>query len=318
MFFFAFADPTAAFSASDVAATTPEIWGDYILEANFPKAVLANFFTDLSYLAEEEGDTIHVPDIYTNTFSASTQSTQGNGVVDQSPAQVDVTLSINTHSYVAWLFGDKTIKQLAMKEKLNEAYAREAKNVLMQALEDALAALWSSLSTNVIGDTTTVLSDAEIRDAINALDTLNYDLTETAFFFHPFVYWTQLGGIAKYYSQYSSNFNFIRTGNFGPGDASRGLRGVLYDQPCYVTSRIVSGLQTYRNLFAHKSAFGYARQTPGVGGGMGFSANGIRVQADYLLQNLGMLTVVDMMYGVAVLREAAGVVVNANSTAKTS
>lgn len=318
MFFFAFADPTAAFSAADVAATTPEIWGDYIMEPNFPKAVLANFFTDLSYLAEEEGDVIHVPDIYTNTFSASTQSTQGNGVVDQSPAQVDVTLSINTHSYVAWLFGDKTIKQLAMKEKLNEAYAREAKNVLMQALEDALAALWSSLSTNVIGDTTTVLSDAEIRDAINALDTLNYDLTETAFFFHPFVYWTQLGGIAKYYSQYSSNFNFIRTGNFGPGDASRGLRGVLYDQPVYVTSRIVSGLQTYRNLFAHKSAFGYARQTPGVGGGMGVSANGIRVQADYLLQNLGMLTVVDMMYGVAVLREAAAVVVNANSTAKTS
>lgn len=315
---FNFADPAAAFSAADVAASTPEIWGDYIMEANFPKAIFANFFTDLSYLAEAEGDTIHVPDIYTNTFTASTQSTQGNGVVDQSPAQVDVTLSIDTHSYVAWLFGDKTIKQLANKEKLNEAYAKEAKNVLMVDLEDALAALWSSLSTNVIGDTTTVLSDAEIRDAINALDTLDYDLTETAFFFHPFVYWTQLGGIAKYYSQYSSNFNFIRTGNFGPGDASRGLRGVLYDQPCYVTSRIVSGLQTYRNLFAHKSAFGYARQTPGVGGGMGMSVNGIRIQADYLLQNLGMLTVVDMMYGVAVLREEAGVVVNANSTAKTS
>ena len=315
---FAFPDPTAAFSAADVAASTPEIWGDYIMEPNFPKAVLANFFMDLSYLMEDEGDTLHVPDIYTNTFSASTQSTQGNGVVDQSPAQVDVTLAVDTHSYVAWLFGDKTIKQLANKEKLNEAYARQAKNVLMVDLEDALAALWSSLSTNVIGDTTTVLSDAEVRDSINALDTLDYDLTETAFFFHPFVFWTQLGGIAKYYSQYSSNFNFIRNGNFGPGDASRGLRGVLYDQPCYVTSRIVTGLQTYRNLFAHKSAFGYARTTPGVGGGMGFSANGIRVQADYLLQNLGMLTVVDMIYGVAVLREEAAVVVNANSTAKTS
>lgn len=315
---FAFASPTAAFSAADVAASTPEIWGDYIQEPNFPKAVLANFFTDLSYLMEEEGDTLHVPDIYTNVFTASTQSTQGNGVVDQSPAQVDVTLSVDTHSYVAWLFGDQTIKQLANKEKLNAAYAREAKNVLMVALEDALAALWSSLSTNVVGDTTTTLSDAEIRDSINALDTLDYDLTETAFFFHPFVFWTQLGGIAKYYSQYSSNFNFIRQGNFGPGDASRGLRGVLYDQPVYVTSRIVSGLQTYRNLFAHKSAFGYARQTPGVGGGMGMSVNGIRIQADYLLQNLGMLTVVDMMHGEAVLRETAAVVVNANSTAKTS
>lgn len=315
---FNFADPAAPFSGADVAASTPEIWGDFILEPNFPKAVLANFFTDLSYLMEDEADVLHVPNIYTNVFTASTQSTQGNGVVDQSPAQVDVTLTVDTHSYVAWLFGDRTIKQLAKSLKLNEAYAREAKNVLMQALEDGLAALWSSLSTNSVGDTTTVLSDAEVRDAINALDTLEYDLTETAFFFHPFVFWTQLGGIAKYYSQYSSNFNFIRTGNFGPGDASRGLRGVLYDQPCFVTPRIVSGLQTYRNLFAHKSAFGYARQTPGVGGGMGMSANGIRVQSDYLLQNLGMLTVVDMLWGVAVLREAAAVVVNANSSAKMS
>ena len=315
---FNFPDPAAPFSGADVAASTPEIWGDYLLEPNFPKAVLANFFTDLSYLMEDEGDTLHVPDIYTNTFTASTQTTQGNGVVDQSPAQVDVTLSVDTHAYIAWLFGDKTIKQLAKSLKLNEAYAREAKNVLMVELEDALASLWSSLTTNTVGDTTTVLSDAEIRDSINILDTLDFDLTETAFFFHPFVFWTQLGGIAKYYSQYSSNFNFIRTGNFGPGDASRGLRGVVYDQPCYVTSRIVSGLQTYRNLFAHKSAFGYARQTPGVGGGMGISANGIRVQSDYLLQNLGMLTVVDMVYGTAVLRENGAVVVNANSSAKTS
>ena len=314
----AFPDPTAAFTAADVAASTPEIWGDFLLEPNFPKAVLANFFTDLSYLMEDGGDVLHVPNIYTNTFSASTQSTEGNGVVDQSPAQVDVTLNVDTHIYVAWIFGDKTIKQLAKSYRLNEKYAKEAMNVLMVELEDSLAALWSSLTTNTVGDTATALSDAEIRDAIEKLDSLDYDLTETAFFVHPFVFWTQLGGIAKYYSQYSSNFNFIRTGNFGPGDASRGLKGVLYDQPVYTTSRIVSGLQTYRNLFAHREAFGFARQTPGVGGGEGITPSGIRVQADYLLQNLGMLTVADMIYGVAVLREAAAVLVNANSTAKTS
>ena len=314
----AFPNPTAAFTAADVAATTPEIWGDYMLEPTFPKAVLANFCVDLSYLVEEGGDTLHVPNIYTNTFSASTQANEGDGVVDQSPAQVDVTLAIDTHSYVAWLFGDKTIKQLAFSEQLNKKYADEAMNVLMVALEDSLAALWSSITTNVVGDTATVLSDAEIRDAINALDSLNVDLTETAFFFHPFVFWTQLGGISKYYSQYSSNFNFIRDGAFGKMDQSRGLRGVLYDQPCYITTRIVSGLQTYRNLFLHKEAFGYARQTPGIGGGTGNTASGIRVQSDYLLQNLGMLTVADQIYGVAVLRESFAVLVNANSTAKMS
>lgn len=289
-----------------------------MLEPKFPKAVLANFCTDLSYLVEENGDVLHVPNLYTNVFTASSQTTEGNGVVDQSPAQVDVTLNIDTHKYVAWIFGDKTIKQLAHKEKLNQGYAEEAMNVLMVALEDSLAALWSSITTNVVGDTATVLSDAEIRDAINALDSLDLELTETAFFFHPFVFWTQLGGISKYYSQYSSSFNFIRDGAFGKMDASRGLRGVLYDQPVFVTTRIVSGLQTYRNLFLHKEAFGYARQTPGIGGGTGSSPSGMRVQAAYLLQNLGMLTVVDEIYGVAVLRENAAVLLNANSTAKTS
>lgn len=313
----AFANPTAAFSAADVAATTPEIWGDYMLEPKFPKAVLANFCLDLSYLMADGGDTLHVPDIYTNVFSAQTQTNPGDGVVDASPAQVDVTLAVDTHKYVAWIFGDKTIKQLAHSDKLNRLYAEEAMNVLMVALEGSLAALWSSITTNTVGDTITVLSDAEIRDAINALDSEDMELTETAFFFHPFVFWTQLGGISKYYSQYSSNFNFIRDGSFGKMDASRGLRGVLYDQPVFVTTQIVSGLQTYRNLFLHKDAFGYARQTPGVMG-EGSSASGIRVQSDYLLQNLGMLTVADMLYGTAVLREKAAVLVNANSTAKMS
>lgn len=313
----AFPNPTAAYTAADVAAMTPEIWTPIVNEPNFPKAVLMNFFTDLSEYAQDGGDTLHVPNIYTNIFTASSQTNEGDGVVDQSPAQVDVTLSIATHSYVAWIIGDMTMKQLARFYNLNEKYAREAKNVLTVAVEQSLAALWSSLTTNVVGDTATVLSDAEIRDAINALDSLNYDLNETAFFFHPFVFWTQLGGIAKYYSQYASNLNFIRTGNFGNGDPSRGLRGMLYDQPCYVTTNIVSGLQTYRNLFAHKSAFGFAFQTPGMGGGEG-NGDRFRVQADYLLQNLGMLTVVDTIFGTGVLREAAAVVVNANNTAKTS
>lgn len=314
----AFPNPTAAFSAADVAATTPAIWGDFMLEPKFPKAVLANFFTDLSYLMEDGGNLLHVPNIYTNKFTASTQANEGDGVIDQSPAQVDVQLSVNLHYYVAWIFGDATIKQLAYSEKLNKLYAEEAMNVLMVALEDALAALWSSLSTNIVGDTATVLSDAEIRDAINALDSLDLELSETAFFFHPFVFWTQLGGISKYYSQYSSNLNFIRDGVFGKMDMSRGLRGILYDQPCYVTTRIVSGLQTYRNIYAHNTAFGYVRQTPGMGGGEGSSPSGIRVQSDYLLQNLGMLTVADALLGVAVLRESAACVVNANSTAKMS
>lgn len=313
----AFADPTAPYTAADLASMIPEIWSPIVNEPNFPKAVASNFFTDLSAYATEGGDRIHVPNIYTNIFTASTQSTQGNAVVDQSPATVDVYLDIDTHKYVAWIIGKKDMKQLATKYALNEKYAREAKNVLTVALEDSLFALWSSITTNVVGDTATVLTDNEIVSAIEDLDTLDYDLEETAFFFHPFVYWRQIVTISKYYTWNTSQLPVVRTGNFGTMDKSRGLKGQIYGQPIYTSNRVVKGLSTYRNLFAHPSALGFAIQSNGTSSEMGGVAR-INVDAQYLLQNLGTLTVADIIYGVAVLREPAIVLLNANDTAITS
>lgn len=302
----AFSDPTAAYTAADLAAMIPEIWTDIVNEPNFPKAVAMNFFTDLSSFATEGGDRFHVPNIYTNIFTASTQSTQGNAVVDQSPAQVDVYLDVDTHKYVAWIIGKKDMKQLASKYMLNEKYAREAKNVLTVAIEDSIFGLYSSLTTNVVGDTATVVTDNEIVGSIEKLASLDYDLEQTAFFFHPFVYWRQIVTIAKYYTWNTSQIPVLRDGNFGPMDKSRSLQGQIYGQPVFTSTRVIKGLSTYRNLFAHPSAFGFAIQA------------GMSVDAQYLLQNLGMLTVVDVIYGVAVLREPAAVLLNSNDTAVTS
>lgn len=315
----AFSSPTAAFTNSDAVAFIPEVWSNIVNEPNFPKAVISNFVTDLSPFMAEDSDICHVPDIYTNVFTVQTQSTQGNAVVDASPTSVDTTLTVNLHKYIAWIMGDLTIKQLKKSYALNEKYAREAKNLLTQALEDSLFGLWSSVSTSVVGDTATVLTDLEIRTAIKDLDVLNYDLTETAFFFHPTVYWMQVAGIQKYYDTSISAINngVIRTGNFGPMDTSRGYRGMLYGQPIYTSSRVVGGLNTYRNLFLHPSAFGFAIQSSGSASDMGSAAR-IRVQSDYMLSNLGTLTVADIIYGVAVLREPAAVLVNAKLNATTS
>lgn len=305
---------TDAFTNADVAAMIPEIWSTIVNEPNFPKAVLSNFVTDLSEFMMDGGDIVHVPNIYTNEFSVSTQSTQGAEVTTQGPAQVDTTLTVNLHKYIAWIFGDLTIKQLWSRYNLNEKYAREAKNLLTQALEDSLAALWSSISTNTVGDTATVLTDLEVRTAIEKLDEANFDLMECAFFFHPFVYWNQLGGIAKYYDKQQSGFTFIMDGNFGPMDKSRGLRGQLYGIPIFTTSRIVSGLQTYRNLLLHRSAFGFAVQSLGSATDMGDKGY-VRVQAENAIRNLGVLSVADIIYGVGILREPGAVLINANATA---
>lgn len=321
MFMFMFAVTSDPFTNTDLAAMISERWAPIVNEPNFPKAVLANFFVNLSEFMDENSDICHVPNIYTNLLgnsgAARTQSTQGAEITTDSPAQVDTTLTVNTHAYLAWIIGDKDLKQLVKNYGLNEKYAMEAKNILIQTLEDALAALWSSLTVNTVGDTATLLSDAEIITAIYTLDNLNYDLEECAFFLHPFVFWRQLGSVAKYYQQYSSNLNFILNGSFGPMDKSRGLKGALYGIPVYTTTRIVSALQTFRNLFAHRSALGFAIQTPGVKNEDGTGGQ-VRVQMEYQLRNLGMLTVVDMLYGVAVLRDEAAVLLNANNVALNS
>lgn len=307
----AFDNPTAAYTAADMVAVIGEVWSDLVLMPNFANACASNFFTDLSSYASDGGDYIHVPNIYTNVFTASTQSTQGNGVVDQSPTQVDVTLNITTHKYVAWIIGDLEMVQMFKKYAINEKYIQVATSVLIDALEASLFSLWSGLTTNVVGDTATVLTDNEIVGSIEKLDTLNYDvMNKAAFFFHPFVYWRQVATISKYYTYNTSQLPIIRTGNFGSMDSSRGLRGQLYGIPIYTSTNVVKGLSTYRNLLAMPEAFAFAMQTRGGGK--------VRTQVQYLLQNLGTLAVVDMIYGTCELRDAAAVLINANDTDVTS
>lgn len=304
-----FAVTSDPFTGTDLAGVISETWTTIVNEKTFNDTVLANFCTDLSEFATEGSDIFHVPDLYTNALTVGTQSTQGAEITTASPAQNDVTLTMSTHKYVAFIIGDKDLQQIASKYSVNQMYANEARKLLTESLEADLAALWSSLTTNAIGDTATVLSDSEIRTGINALETLKYRLADCAFFFHPYVYWQQLHAVTKYYQQYSvgpaNSAGPVMTGNFGIAGYAQNYKGVLYGMPVFTTTNIVGALQTYRNMLLHKSALGFGIQTKG--------GNKVRVQTENAIRNLGMLTVVDILYGVAVLRQEAGVLLNASS-----
>lgn len=296
---------TDAFDATELAAFISETWTPVVQEEYFAKSVAANHFTDLTPYAQAGSDILHVPDVFTNAFSVQSQTTQGAEVTTDAPAQVDVTLTISSHKYISTLLGHLQQQQVASQYDLSAVYGRKMGGTLMEDLEDALLGLWSGLSTNSVGDTATVLSDTEIRQSIEKLATADFDLSECAWFMHPFVYWVQIAGNSRYYVDQTSKLDVIRTGNFGAADRSRGKMGQLYGIDLFTSSRVVSGLQTYRNLLAHKSAFGFAHQTPG--------GSRVRVQAEPWLANLGILTVAETIYGVAELRDAAAVVCNANN-----
>lgn len=307
----AFASPTDVMTIAEARAAEviPEIWKPMLQEKKFDNLTILPFVTDLSSYLSAGGDTVHVPEIFTNTFTVQTQSTEGAGIVDATKLPVDVTLSVDTHKYIAWLLGDKTVAQILRAYNLNEKYAAESRKLLLKEVEDSLFALWSSLTTNTaVGDTTTTLSDYEIRVAINTMEG-KFMLEECVFFIHPTVFWLQLSGITKYYTDDTSRMNLINNAGFG-SKGTQNYKGRLYNIPVFTSSRVVGALQTYRNLLLHPDALGVAFQT--IGGGM------VRVQSDYLLQNLANLTVCDIIYGVGVLRADAGVVVNANTTSVTS
>lgn len=315
-----FAVTSDPFTASDLAAVIPEMWPGLVLEELFAKSVAARWFMDLTEYAREQGDIFHVADVFTNSMTKSTQSTQGAEVTTASPAQVDITLTVNTHDYVAYIIGDKDARQLLRSFDFNMVYTKKSAGLLRHAIEDALFGLWSGLSTNVVGDTATVLADAEIRQGIYSLENGNFDTLDgdCAFFFHPYTFWVQLGATAKYYDQSQrgplSAAGFVAQGYMGQnGNYQTGLRGTLYGIPAFTSTRVVSGLQTYRNLLAHKSAFGFATQyQPSPTSGTTEEGR-VRAQTSYELRNLGWLTVVDMIYGVTELRDAAAVVLNGSS-----
>lgn len=303
---------TDPFVAADLAAMIPEVWTPIVEEEFFAKSVLANFFLNLSSYAVGGGDILHIPDVYTNAFSVRTQSTQGAEVTTEGPAQVDGTLTIDTHKYLAHIIGDKDQVQLWKNYDFNGVYARKTAGTLVKALEAAIAALWSSLSTNTQGDTSDVLTDYDIRYGMEKIAARDVPMEETAWFVHPFIWWMQIYGITKYYkaNEAGNKDSLVMNGNFGAMDVGRGLVGQLYGRPVFSSTNIVGALSTYRNIFAHKHALGYAIQTPG--------SLMVRTQAENAIRNLGFLTVSDIIYGVSAVREKVGAAVSANQTAVTS
>ena len=300
---------TNTFSAADLVAVIPEVWGTKVLEAYFAKTVAANFFLDLSDLAPE-GDTLHVPDLFTNSMASAAKS-NGSEVTLNSPTQTDTTIAMSTWRHVAYLVEDKELKQAARIYAVLDMYARQAGDTLADDLEDTLLGLWSGLSTTA-GTTSAAVTDLQIRQCVRRLDVNNVPNADRGWFFHPINYWDQIAAAAKFYdaSQYGGP-TFARTGNFGEVfDFNRGFRGVLYGDPVFISTNVVSNLTAYRNIYAHKDAFGYVVQTPGEAH--------IRMQSEYVLENLGVLTVCDIIYGAGELRDSSAVVLNGSTSASTA
>lgn len=297
---------TNTFNNADLSASIPEKWGSMMLEQRFPEFVLQDFASDLSDMIVD-GDIVHVPNIYTNTFTASTQSTPGTEVVLQSPAEVDVTITVDTQKYIAFILDDKTMAQVARSYNLSEKYSQMAQKTLLRELEDALFGLYTSLTATALGSAVAAIADLDFRSAIAYMEGLEFR-DGTAVFMGVKTYFNQFIGLSKISPNYASNFGVVASGLLGnSGVAGTQVKGVAYGIPVFTSTRVPSPSAVDKNVMLHSSAYGFA--TKKLQG-----SSKVRTQMDYKLENLGTLTVCDIVYGVGILRAEAGVVINSLST----
>lgn len=307
---------TNSYTATDLAAVIPEVWLPTVLEAYFAKTVAANFFLDLTDEARANaGDIFHVANIFTNVLTSAAK-TNGAEVTLVSPATVDVLITATTWRHVAYLIEDNELQQTPDAYQILKRLSEQGGAVLADDLEDNLFALWSGLSQTG-GSTGAAVTDLQIRQAVRTLDAVDVPKDNRGWFFHPRVFWDQIMAISKFYDASVSGYGFanptmtpVISGNFGPYTKERGLYGRLYGDPLFVSTNVVTNLTAFRNIYAHKDAFGFIVRTPG--------GSRVRMQAKYVLENLGILNVLDTIYGSAELRDASGFVLNGSTTASTT
>jgi hypothetical protein len=298
----------ANITASTVSMFIPEIWANRALEILRSNIVLARLVTkDTDVATFQVGDVLHIP--YPGTFTANDKAAN-NAVTLQTPAGgADISVTLNKHKEVSFLIEDPARAQA--NQDLMDRYINAAVPALAQAIEADLFALYASLSTTV-GTSGTDISAATIRAARKALNDNKVPLTPRHLVVSPKDEIALLGDstLATYFA------------NSRPEAVAQGALGNLYGFTIWMSQLVpvVSGTpNSTKNLAFHPEFAILAMRAlpePPAGSGARSAAvrdpeSGlvIRVTSAYNPTYLGVQVTLDVLYGVAVLRNAAGVVV---------
>ena len=287
------------------ATFIPELWSDEVIAGYKKNLVLGNLVTKINH-AGKKGDTIHIPKPVRGSANAKSANTQ---VTLQGDTHSEVQVSINKHYEYSVLMED--ITEVQALQSLRRFYTDDAGYALAQQVDTDLFTLTEALQGGTVGGTgaslyekaviggdgTTLytgnssnandITDAGIRAMILKLD--NADVpSDNRFMVIPPIAANDMLGINRFTEQeFIGNGEAIKTGKIGS----------IYGMDVYVSSNcpsINSDAQRV-GVMMHKDALCFAEQM------------GVRSQTQYKQEYLGDLFTADTLYGVAELRDDAGV-----------
>lgn len=302
--------------AGDITTTVaapfiPSLWANTALEVLRPQIVLAGLATrDTDVASFQVGSTLHVP--YTGTFTAN-DKTQGSPVTLQQPTATDTTVTLNKHKEVSFLVED--ITQAQANQSLREQYMKAAIPALANQLESDLFALYSGFSTTPLGTSGTDLTAATLRAARKQF----VDNKIAAGDRHVVLSSKDVNSLmADTTMQSYFAFNDAERGDITYGQVAKPIYGLTLHESQLVP--VVTGTPNSTKNFAFDpGAIILAMRTlPEAPAGSGAvqttiqdpqSGIVLRITMAYSAQYLGVQVTVDILYGVAKLRDEKGFVV---------
>ena len=282
----------------------PELWSDEVIGAYKSNLVIANLVTKLSHKGKK-GDTIHIPVPSRGSASAKAANTQ---VTLSAATNTVINISIDQHYEYSKLIED--IAEVQSLASMRKFYTDDAGYALATQVDTKLGTLWEALQGGTVGGDNAAswetayigstgntlytgnssnaadLTDAGIRALMLKLDNADVPMDNRSLVVPP-VAANDMLGINRFTEQ-----QFI-----GSGDAIRtGKIGQIYGVDVFVTSNAPTPAGTDRaGMLLHRDALVLAEQV------------GVRSQTQYKQEYLGDLFTSDTIYGVAELRNDAGV-----------
>ena len=282
----------------------PELWSDEVIGAYKSNLVVANLVTKLSHKGKK-GDTIYIPVPARGSASAKAANTQ---VTLSAATNTKVTVSIDKHYEYSKLIED--IAEVQALASMRKFYTDDAGYALAKQVDTDLFALIEGLQGGTVGGTgasayenaviggngstaytgnstnASDITDAGIRRMLLTLDDADVPMDNRVMVVPP-ICANDMLGINRFTEQ-----QFI-----GSGDAIKtGKIGQIYGVDIYISSNCPTPAGTDRaGVLMHKDALVLAEQV------------GVRSQTQYKQEYLGDLFTSDTIYGVAELRNDAGV-----------
>jgi len=282
----------------------PELWSDEVIGAYKTNLVLANLVTKLSHKGKK-GDSIHIPVPARGSASVKAANTQ---VVLSAATNTKITVTIDKHYEYSKLIED--IAEVQALSSMRKFYTDDAGFALAKQVDSDLFALAEGFQAGTVGGTGAAMyekayigstgaafytgnssnaadiTDAGIRAMLLLLDNADVPMDNRSMVVPPIVVNDMLG-LSRFTEQ-----QFI-----GSGDAIKtGKIGQIYGVDIMISTSCPTATSTDRvGMIIHKDALVLAEQV------------GVRSQTQYKQEYLGDLFTSDTIYGVAELRNDAGV-----------